>query len=208
VRGAGPRRNIEARAAEIHAALRTEQLEPPAVLADAFGAAVAASVAVLAEMNRQVKALEAELERAFEQHRDAEIIRSQPGLGAVVGARVLGEFGDDPNRYADAKARRNYAGTAPITVASGKKKVVKARFIGNRHLADACYWWAFCALTHSAGARRYYDEHRAKGDSHDQALRALANRLVGILDGCLPSHTPYNEATAWARYAHSDEEAA
>jgi transposase len=208
LRRAGRRRNIEARAAEIHAALRTEQLEPPAVLADAFGAAVAASVAVLAEMNRQVKALEAELERAFEQHPDAEIIRSQPGLGAVVGARVLGEFGDDPNRYADAKARRNYAGTAPITVASGKKKVVKARFIGNRHLADACYWWAFCALTHSAGARRYYDEHRAKGDSHDQALRALANRLVGILDGCLRSHTPYNEATAWARYAHSDEEAA
>jgi hypothetical protein len=92
--------------------------------------------------------------------------------------------------------------------ASGKKKVVKARFIGNRHLADACYWWAFCARTHSAGARRYYGEHRAKGDSHDQALRALANRLVGILDGCLRSHTPYNEATAWARYAHSHDEAA
>jgi transposase len=116
LRRAGRRRNIEARAAEIHAALRTEQLEPPAVLADAFGAAVAASVAVLAEMNRQVKALEAELGRAFEQHPDAEIIRSQPGLGAVVGARVLGEFGDDPNRCADAKARRNYASTAPITV--------------------------------------------------------------------------------------------
>jgi transposase len=74
------------------------------VLADAFGAAVAASVAVLAEMNRQVKALEADLERTLERHPHAEIIRSQPGLGAVVGARVLGEFGDDPNRNADEAA--------------------------------------------------------------------------------------------------------
>jgi hypothetical protein len=126
-------------------------------------------------------ALEAELARSFEQHPDAEIIRSQPGLGVVVGARVLGEFGDDPNRYTDAKARKNYAGTSPITVASGKRRIVKARFVGNRHLADACYWWAFCALSLSPGARRYYDAHRAKGDDHDAALRALANREATLL---------------------------
>ncbi len=56
-------------------------------------------------------------------HPDAEIIRSQPGLGVVLSARVLGEFGDDPNRYVDGKARKNYAGTSPITAASGKRKV-------------------------------------------------------------------------------------
>jgi transposase len=152
---------------------------------------------VIAEMNRQVQNLEAELRRSFEEHPDAEIIRSLPGLGVVVGARVLGEFGDDPTRYADAKARKNYAGTSPITVASGKKKAVKARFMGNRHLADATYWWAFCALTHSEGARRCYDAHRARGNNHDEALRALANRLVGILDGCLRSRTLYEESLAW-----------
>jgi hypothetical protein len=91
-------------------------------------------------------------------------------------------------------------------VASGKKKVVKARFVGNRHLADATYWWAFCALTHSDGARRYYDAHRARGNSHDQALRALANRLVGILDGCLRSRALYQESRAWPR--HEQEAAA
>jgi hypothetical protein len=75
--------------------------------------------------------------------------------------------------------------------------VVKARFAGNRHLADATYWWAFCALSHSSGARRCCDAHCARGNRHDQALRALANRLVGILDGCLRSRTRYHESIAW-----------
>ena len=197
LRRAGRQRGLEARADEIQAALRAEHLALPTVIADAMGAGVSAAVGVIAEMNRQVGNLEAELRRSFEKHPDAEIIRSLPGLGVVIGARVLGEFGDDPTRYANARARKNYAGTAPITIASGKKKVVKARFVGNRHLADATYWWAFCTLTHSDGARRYYDAHRARGNNHDQALRALANRLVGILDGCLRSRSMYQESRAW-----------
>ncbi len=108
-----------------------------------------------------------------------------------------GELGDDPNRYQDARSRRNYAGTSPITRASGKRRVVLARLVRNRLLADACYRWAFSALTTSPGARALYDEHRAKDESHDQALRALGNRLVGILDGCLRTHTPYDELEAW-----------
>ena len=71
----------------------------------------------------------------------------------TLGARVLAEFGDDPNRYADAKSRKNYAGTSPITRASGKHRVVLARYARNRRLADACYLWAFAALTASPGAR-------------------------------------------------------
>ncbi len=116
----------------------------------------------------------------------------------VLGARVLGEFGDDPNRYADAKSRKNYAGTSPITKASGTRRVVLARFARNRRLADACYLWAFAALTASPGARAYYDERRAAGDTHHRALRALANRLVGILHGCLRHGALYDEDTAWA----------
>ena len=56
---------------------------------------------------------------------------------------------------------------------------------------------AFAALTASAGARACYDRHRARGATHHQALRTLANRLVGILHGCLSHHTLYDEATAW-----------
>ena len=115
----------------------------------------------------------------------------------TLGARVLAEFGDDPNRYADAKSRKNYAGTSPITKASGTRRVVLARYARNTRLADAAYLWAFCAINASPGARAFYDERRAAGDTHHRALRALANRLVGILHGCLRHGTLYDERLAW-----------
>ena len=152
---------------------------------------------IVAEMTSQIEALARELEARFEEHPDAEILRSLPGLGSVLGARVLAEFGDDPTRYADPKARKNYAGTSPITRASGRSKVVLARFARNRRLADALDMWAFCSLSSSAGARRHYDEHRAKGNTHHQALRSLANRWVGIMHGCLRHRQPYSEVVAW-----------
>ena len=120
---------------------------------------------------------------------------------------MLAEFGDDPDRYTDARARKNYAGTSPITRASGTKRVVLARYARNKRLADALYQQAFCALTQSTGARCYYDQLRARGNTHHQALRALGNRLVGILHGCLKTHTLYNETTAWTTPA-TDQPAA
>lgn len=200
----GRKRYFEPRARDIQTALRTDQLAAPAGLADAYGASVTASIAVIAEMTRQIAALEAQLAAHFDAHPDAEIIRSLPGLGDILGARVLGEFGDDPTRYQDAKSRKSYAGTAPITRASGTKRAVLARFVRNRHLADACYLWAFCALTASPGAKAYYDAHKARGGSHDQALRALGNRLVGILDGCLRHRCTYDENTAWGHRTQLD----
>ncbi|MDW3212753.1 MAG: IS110 family transposase [Ilumatobacteraceae bacterium] len=198
LRRGGRQRRIDERSVEIQTALRTEQLEAPALVTDAMGASVAALVAVIVEMQIQVDRLEAELADRFEQHPDAKVIRSLPGLGMTLGARVLAEFGDDPNRYADAKSRKNYSGMSPITRASGKHHVVLARYARNRRLADACYQWAFATLTASPGARLFYDARRAAGDTHHRALRALANRLVGILHGCLRHHTIYDEHTAWA----------
>jgi transposase len=194
----GRKRNIAARARQIRAALRSEQLAAPAPVAAAFGATTRAAVGIIAELNRQIADLEISLAEHFETHPDADIYRSLPGLGVVLGARVLGEFGDDPNRYTDAKSRRNYAGTSPLTVASGKKRAVLARHVRNRRLYDAIDHWALGAINNSPGARAFYDQHRAAGDLHHQALRALGNRLVGILHGCLRHHTLYSEHTAWA----------
>jgi hypothetical protein len=149
--------------------------------------------------------LEAELATHFETHPDADIYRSLPGLGVILGARVLGEFGDDPNRYTTAKCRKNYAGTSPLTVASGKKRAVLARHVRNRRLYDAIDQWAFCALRTSPGARLFYDQRRTAGDLHHQALRALGNRLVGILHGCLRHRTRYDERKAWA-HRHNDSQ--
>jgi hypothetical protein len=194
----GRQRNLGRRAEEIHTVLRGEQLEAPAAIVDAFAAMTKAAVAIIAELNRQIEQIEAMLADRFEQHPDADIYRSLPGLGVVLGARALGEFGDDPDRYANAKSRKNYAGTSPITIASGKKSAVLARRVRNRRLYDALDQWAFCTLTHSSGCRAYYDQRRKAGDLHHQALRALGNRLVGILHGCLKHRTLYNEHTAWA----------
>src|SRR6476469_10443449 len=194
----GRHRNIAARAREIRAALGTEQLAAAATVTAAFAATTRATVGIIAELNHQISELETTLANHFETHPDADIYLSQPGLGDVLGARLLGEFGDDPNRYTDAKSRSNYAGTSPLTVASGKKRAVLARHVRNRRLYDAIDHWAFAALSASPGARAFYDQHRAAGDTHHQALRALGNRLVGILHGCLRHHTPYDEHTAWA----------
>ena len=198
LRKAGRQRNLETRAEHIHAALRSEQLELSEPVTAAYGAGVTAIVAVLTVMSTQIAALETEVESCFGQHPDAEIITSQPGLGVILGARVLAEFGDDPDRFVDAKARRNYAGTSPVTRASGTRRVVLARHARNKRLGDAVHLQAFAALTASPGARAFYDQHRAHGATHNQAFRALSNRLVGILDGCLRHRTPYDETIAWA----------
>ena len=192
------RRDIPGKATAIMAALRSAQLGQPPAITAAYAATVRSLIAVITTLNEQVKALQGQVEADFGRHPDAEIYLSQPGLGPVLGARVLGEFGDDPGRYASGKARKNYAGTSPITRASGKKKIVMARFIHNDRLIDALMAQAFTALNASPGARALYDAERASGTEHNAALRKVANRLVGILHGCLKTRTLYDEATAWS----------
>jgi transposase len=195
----GRRHRISDRARQIQAALRSSQLEAPEVVSSAYGEVVRSTVRIVAEMTEQIEALARELEARFEEHPDAKVLRSLPGLGSVLGARVLAEFGDDPTRYADPKARKNYAGTSPITKASGRSRVAVARFARNRRLADALEMWAFCSLTTSTGARHYYDALRGRGHSHRRALRSLANRWVGILHACLTHRKLYSEQVAWRR---------
>ncbi|MGW5647557.1 IS110 family transposase, partial [Saccharopolyspora sp. NPDC003752] len=197
------RKDITEKAEAIQAALRAEHLGQPEVVVAAYAASIQALLAVLTVLGTQVKTLQGQVEAHFGQHPAAEIILSQPGLGPVLGARVLAEFGDDPHRYASAKARKNYAGTSPITRASGKKKVALARFVHNDRLIDALTTQAFSALRLSSGARAYYDRQRARGAGHNAALRQLANRLVGILHGCLKTGTLYDETTAWAHHVNS-----
>jgi len=197
LRRSGRKRYLASTAATIHTALQTEQLSALPAVAQAFGASTRALVAVIDALTTQIATLQAEVDAHFGQHPDAEIYLSQPGLGVILAGRVLAEFGDDTHRYATGKARRNYAGTSPITRASGTKTTVLARYARNRRLGDALFQQAFAALTRSPGARAHYDAMRARGIGHNDALRRLANRLVGILHGCLRHHVTYNETTAW-----------
>jgi len=200
LRRGGRQRNLERRAKAIRVALRAPQLAAPPLVVEAQAANTSAVVAVITTMSEQIETLEAELEASFDRHPDAEILRSLPGLGTILGARALAEFGDAPDRYVDAKARRNYAGTAPITRASGTSRVVLARYARNKRLSDACYQWALSALRASPGARAYYDDHNPGPRTAKVARRKVANKLVGILHGCLAHGTLYDESLAWEHW--------
>jgi transposase len=197
------RHHIADKATAIRDALRTEHLGQAEVVTAAYAATVRSTVAILQTLNEQIKSLEGQVEAHFGQHPDVEIYLSQPGMGPINGARVLAEFGDAQGRYTDAKSRKNYAGTAPITRQSGKSKTVHARFIHNDRLVDALHSQAGAAVLHDGGARAYYDELRAREIGHNAALRQVGNRLVGILHGCLKTGTRYDHVTAWShRYQH------
>jgi transposase len=205
LRRAGRERGLEARAAKIQAALRATAWEQPADVAVALGVTVSAQVAVLGTLDAQITELADAMTVQMQAHPDAELIASLPGLGVVLSARVLAEFGDDPTAYSNSKARKCYAGTAPVTRASGRVHQVGRRKATNSWLIDACMRWAFCSLQPSPGARAYYDEQRSRGKGHQTALRALANRWVGILHGCLRHRSPYDERTAWPSVVVVDE---
>ena len=92
-----------------------------------------------------IKQLEKALDEHFGQHPDAEILRSLPGLGVVLGARVLGEFGDDPTRFADAASRRAYAGNgheAALRRLANKLLGQLHHCLANRVLYDVDKAWA------------------------------------------------------------------
>ncbi|MGW0633025.1 transposase, partial [Streptomyces sp. NPDC002758] len=196
------RHHRDAKAATIQSALRERQLGLPGPVTAAYAATATAHARLIIALNEQIAAMEVQVKAHFLAHPDAEIYLSMPGIAEITGARVLAEFGDDPTRYASAKARKNYAGTSPVTRASGKSHTVQARYVRNNRLADALQRQAFAALRASPGARRYYDKQRAREAGYNPALRQLGNRLVGILHGCLKTRTHYDEATAWSHHAH------
>lgn len=199
LRRQGRQRNLTRRANEIQELLRAPHLtlRNPLLVA-AHRDEVSSLVRMLSQARTEIRDLEGQLSKAFRDHPDAEIYRSFPGLADVLGARVLGESGDDPTRYPNATARCRYAGNLPITRASGKHREVRHRVVRNRRLGDATFLWARSAIRHSPGARCRYDRLRQRGQHHNQALRVLANQLIARLHACLRDHRLYDEARAWA----------
>lgn len=185
--------------------LREPALRQPARIEAAYGQAVAPLVATIVSMQTAIASIETAMTAEFDQHDDAQIMAPAPGLGPILAARVLAEIGDDRSRFEQAANLRAFAGTAPITRASGKSRSVRARHIRNRRLADACHWWAFAAISRSPGARAHYDHRRAQGDSNNAALRNLANKLLGRLWWCLQHEQPWDDQAAWPS-PHPDQQ--
>jgi Transposase/Transposase IS116/IS110/IS902 family len=194
---AGRSRGIDAEATRLRDALRAEQMRQLPLVEAAMGRQ---ALALLGQLNAACQAaddLEQAVTESFNQHPDAGIITSFPGLGPLTGARVLAEIGDDRSRFADAKGLKAYAGAAPITRASGKTTAVLHRRVKNQRLAAVGYLWAFSALTASPGARNHYDRRRKDRDRHAAAERNLFGRLLGCLHHCLATDQHYDENTAF-----------
>jgi transposase len=135
--------------------------------------------------------------KAFAQHPHHHIITSFPGLADLTGARVLAEIGDDRNRFADARALKAYAGSAPVTRASGRSVSISHRRVKNDRLAAVGYVWAFIATAHSDPAKKHYQRRRDTGDRHPAALRNLFNRMLDCLHHCLNTGQTYDQTKAF-----------
>jgi transposase len=197
LRKAGRTRGIDTEATRLRDAFRAPQMRQLPLVEAAMGRQ---ALALLGQLNAACAAaddLEQAATESFNLHPDAGIITSFPGLGALTGARVLAEIGDDRSRFQDAKGLKAYAGAAPITRASGKTRSVTRRHIKNNRLNAAGYTWAFSALTASPGARTHYDRRKHAGDRHAAAQRNLFGRLLGCLHHCLTTGQQYDEDTAF-----------
>jgi transposase len=199
LRRAGRQRRIDTTAAQLHAALREPQLRQPDLVEDAMGRQALALLAVLDTACRNVDELGEAVAEAFQQHPDHAIITSFPGLADNTGARILAELGDDRTRFPDARAVKAYAGSAPITRASGRTISITHRRVKNDRLAAAGWAWAFAAMAHDEHANRHYRHRRDHGDRHPAALRHLFNRMLGQLYFCLQTRQPYQPHKAFAK---------
>ncbi|KAB7847695.1 IS110 family transposase [Streptomyces mobaraensis] len=194
---AGRQRGIDAEVERIRETFRAEWAHQPPLVEDALGRQMLALLVQLDAACTAADDLAKAVEETFPQHPDADILLSFPGLGVQLGARVLAEIGDDRQRFADARGLKAYAGSSPITRASGKKSSITRRWVKNDRLNHAGYLWAFSALTNSPGAKAHYRHRRDQGDWHAAAQRHLFNRMLGQLYHCLKNRVLFDEATAF-----------
>ncbi|WP_329467193.1 IS110 family transposase [Streptomyces sp. NBC_01431] len=199
LRRAGRKRGIAAEADRIRDVLRVDYAHQPPLVEEALGQQILALLIQLEAACTAADDLAQAVDEAFPQHPDADVILSFPGLGTQLGARVLAEIGDDHERFADARGLKAYAGSSPITRASGKKSSITRRWVKNDRLNHAGYLWAFSAITASPGAKAHYRRRRDDhGDWHAAAQRNLFNRMLGQLYHCIQKHELFDEHTAFS----------
>lgn len=201
LRRAGRQRGIDAEVDRVQRVFREQRMRQSSDIEQAMGQQCLALLRQLDAAATSASELEQALLAAFDTYPDAEILTSFPGMGGISAARVLGEIGDDRTRFADARGLKAYAGSAPITRASGKSSFVSRRRVKNHRLADAGYNWTLASLRNSPGARSHYDRRRALGDRHSAAQRNLYNRFLGMLFHCIQTGTPFDEAAAFGHTA-------
>jgi transposase len=125
------------------------------------------------------------------EHRDIAILESLPGVGRKVAVTMLAEAAG-PLAHRDYARLRAHLGTAPITSASGKRRVVSMRYACNRRLRWAAYHWGRTSIQDDAPSAAYYRELRARGHHHGRALRSVVDPWLRILVAMLRQNTLYD----------------
>ena len=156
-----------------------------------------AVVQVIAQLLRSLLAGIANLDRKIEEatgaHPDSFIFESLPGAGAALAPRLLAALGSQRDRYDSADEVQKHSGIAPVTETSGKKKWVHFRWACAQFLRQSFHEWAGHSIAHSAWARAYYQQQRARGNDHHAAVRALAFKWIRILFRCWKDRVAYDE---------------
>ena len=142
-----------------------------------------------------IKHYDAEIERIAAEHTDYVLFKNLPGAGPHLAPRLLVAFGEQRDRFKNAAELQQYAGIAPVTERSGKKHWVHWRWQCSTFLRQTFVEWAAQTVNKSFWAGEFYRRQRAKGSSHQAALRALAFKWIRILYRCWQTKRPYDEVT-------------
>ncbi len=124
---------------------------------------------------------------------DYSLFASLPGAGPHLAPRLLAAFGEQRERFPKAEDLQEYAGIAPVIERSGKKCWVHWRWQCPRFLRQTFVEWAGQTINKSFWAGAYYRQQRAKGATHQAAIRALAFKWIRILHSCWITRTTYDE---------------
>jgi transposase len=162
-------------------------IEPKRLLVEALVEQLRATMKAIAHFD-------AEIANVCQSLPDYELFRALPGAGPVFAPRLLAAFGEQRDRYAGAGEIQRYVGIAPVTESSGKQHWVHWRLACPKFLRQTFVEWANQTITRSFWAGAYYQQQRAKGATHQVAVRALAFKWIRILYRCWKDRTPYDES--------------
>lgn len=155
---------------------------------------VKALVAQLRPLLVAISSFDQEIQRLCARMSDFEIFDSLPAAGDAFGPRLLAAFGEDRARFDSAAEVQRYAGVAPVTEQSGNARWVHWRFRCSKFLRQTFVEWAAQTVPLSFWAGAYYHQQRARGASHQAAVRSLAYKWIRILFRCWKSGTRYDES--------------
>ncbi len=141
-----------------------------------------------------VKEFDHRIETLCEAHEDFELFASLPGAGKVYASRLLTAIGSNRERWASADELLRFSGVAPVVERSGKSSWTRWRYFCPKFFRQSFVEYAGESIRHSEWARAFYLAQKAKGKSHQAAVRALAYKWIRIIWKCWQTRTKYDEA--------------